>query len=61
MASIIKFAYNNIKNTNIKYIFFKLNYKYHFYIFYKEDFNLYSKLKTTKKLFFKLQNLMVAY
>ena len=58
---IIEFIYNNVKNTNINHTFFKLNFKYHLYIFYKKDFNLYSKLKIAKKLFSKLQNLIVIY
>ena len=54
-----EFAYNNAKNANIGYTSFKLNYKYHLYIFYKEDLNSHSKLKTTKKPFFELQNLII--
>ena len=34
-----KFTYNNIKNANIGHIFFKLNYKYYFHIFYNKDFS----------------------
>lgn len=48
------FIYNNAKNIGTNYIFFKLNYKYHFCISYKNDFNLYLKLKITIKLLFKL-------
>ena len=58
---IIKIIYNNTKNASINYIFFKFNYKYYFCIFYKKDFNLNLKLKNTKKLFFKLQNLIIIY
>lgn len=34
--------------------FFKLNYEYHLFVFYKKNFDFYSKLKTIKKLIFKL-------
>lgn len=34
---IVKFAYNNAKNTNIGYIPFKLNCRDLLYISYKED------------------------
>ena len=59
--SIMDFVYNNVKNASISYIFFKINYKYHPYIFYKKNLNLRSKLKTTKELSFKLQNLIAIY
>ena len=49
-----KFIYNNAKNTNINHIFFKFNYRYYFYVLYKKNLDLYSKLKIVKKLFFKL-------
>ena len=55
---IAKFAYNNIRNASTSYIFFKLNCRYHPYVSYKEDLNLYLKSKTIEKLFFKLQNLI---
>ena len=56
---MIKFAYNNIKNRNISYVFFEFNYAYYFYIFYKKDFNLYFQFKITNKLASKLKNLMI--
>ena len=34
---MVKFTYNNAKNTNIDYITFKSNYGYYFYNFYKEN------------------------
>ena len=51
-------TYNNIKNANTSYISFEFYCKYHLYVFYKEDFDLYSKLKTAKKLLFELQKLI---
>ena len=51
---IAEFIYNNTRNINTSHIFFEFNYKYHLYIFYKKNHNLYLKLKTIKKLFFKL-------
>ena len=56
-----KFAYNNNKNASSSYIFFELNYKYYFCIFYKKNFNLYSNSKIVEKLFFKFQDLIVIY
>ena len=58
---IVKFAYNNDKNASTDHMFFKLNCDYHFCVFYKEDLDLCSKLKTIEKLFFKLWNFMVVY
>ena len=58
---MVKFAYNNIKNTNTGHILFELNYKYYSCIFYKKDLDLCSKLKTEEKLSFELQNLMATY
>ena len=34
-----KFAYNNYKNANIDYTFFKLDYGYHAYISFKKNTN----------------------
>ena len=47
---IAKFVYNVLKNTNIKYIFFKLNFRYNLYIFYKNNINFFSKSKLVNKL-----------
>ena len=55
-----EFAYNNAKNASTGYTLFKLHYGYHPYIFYEKDLDSRSKLKTAKKLFSKLQNLMTA-
>ena len=49
-----EFIYNNTKNTNTSYIFFELNYKYYFCIFYKKNFDLCLKSQTMDELFFKL-------
>ena len=54
-----EFAYNNAKNTNTGYTLFKLNYRYYLCIFYKKNFNLYSKLRIAKKQSFKIQKLMI--
>ena len=55
-----KIAYNNIKNVNIDYTLFELNYGYHSWVFYKKDLDFYSKSKSVEKSSFKLQNLIVA-
>ena len=49
-----RFAYNNTKNASIKYILFEHNCRYHPCVFYEENFDFYSKSKTTQKLSFKL-------
>ena len=54
-----EFAFNNIKNAGTDHTLFKLICRCHFCVFYKEDLNSYSKLKTAEKLFSELQNLMV--
>ena len=55
---MIEFAYNNAKNTSTGYMLFKLNCKYYPCVSYEKDLDPYSKSKTAKKLFFKLQNFM---
>lgn len=45
-----KFAYNNVKNINISYILFELNYNYYFYMLYKKNVELYFKSKSKNKL-----------
>lgn len=54
-----KFAYNNIKNRSTSYTSFELNYKYHLYVFYKEDINSYLKSCLAKKVIKKLKDLML--
>ena len=56
-----EFAYNNIKNTSIGYMLFKLNYGYHPWVFYEEDLDPRSQSKTAEELSSKLQNLMATY
>ena len=34
-----EFAYNNVKNININYTLFELNYGYHFYVSFKDNIN----------------------
>lgn len=57
--SITKFTYNNFKNINISYIFFKINYKYYFQILYKKDINFNFKFKLANKLLVKLKKLII--
>ena len=54
---IAQFIYNNIKNININYILFKLNYNYHTYIFYKKNIDFYLKSKYINKLANELKKL----
>ena len=55
---MVEFAYNNAKNASKSYIFFELNYRYYFYIFYEKDLDFCSKTKVKEKLFFELQKLI---
>ena len=55
---IAKFAYNNVKNTSIGYMSFKINGGYHPHVFYKEDIDLYFKSKVADELTKKLKNLI---
>lgn len=55
---MVLFAYNNAKNVSISHTLIKLNCSYHFYLFYKEDFNPYSKFKILNKLASKLEELI---
>ena len=48
-----KFAYNNAKNISIGYTLFKFNCRYYLCVFYKENLNLYSKLRIMKEFFSK--------
>ena len=49
-----EFAYNNAKNASTSYITFKFNCKYHPRVFYEDDFDPRSKLKSAKELSFEL-------
>ncbi len=55
---IAKFTYNNVKNANIDYISFELNYGFYFQTFYKKDVNLSFQLKSADKLVNKLKKLI---
>ena len=61
LLPMAEFAYNNATHTSTGHTLFELNYRYHLYISYEKDLDLYSKLKTAKKLSFKLQNLKAIY
>lgn len=56
-----KFAYNNIKNANIKQIYFKLNYKYYSHFFCKDKVESDSKSQLANKIVNKLTELMIIY
>ena len=49
-----EFVYNNANNTNNGHMLFKLNYRYHFCVLYKEDIDSHSKSKSVDKLSAKL-------
>ena len=53
-----EFAYQNAKNTSTGHTSFELNCGYSPWVFYEEDLDPRSKLKTAEKLSFELQNLM---
>lgn len=56
---IIKFAYNNTKNTNNSHISFKLKYDYHLRIFFKDKPSLYLWSSFADKLAKKLGDLIL--
>lgn len=47
---MVEFAYNNTKNINTSYMLFEFNYKYHLYILFKENTDLWSKSLLADKL-----------
>ena len=53
-----EFAYNNAKNASTGYTPFELNCGYYPCVFYKEDLDPHSKLKTAEELSSKLRNLI---
>ena len=55
---MLKFAYNNTKNTNTDHTFFKLNCGFYCCVSFQKDINLYSKSHSAKKLTKKLKNIM---
>lgn len=56
---MIKFFYNNTKNKNIGFIFFKLNYCYYFWMLYKTNNNFHYLFKTADKLLVNLEELII--
>lgn len=56
-----EFIYNNTKNANTSYTFFKLNCDYYFHIFYKKDINLHFKSKLANELLKKLYELIIIF
>ena len=56
---MVEFANKNVKNFNIGYIFFKLNYKYPPQVFYKTDKDTRSRSKAAKQLTKNIKNLIV--
>ena len=56
-----EFTYNKAKNANTGYTSFKLNYRYHPRVSYKENLDLRSKSKTVEELSSELQSLIDAY
>ena len=58
LLPMAEFAYNNAKNASTGFTSFELNCGYHPRVFYKEDLDPHSKLRTTEKLSSELQELM---
>ena len=53
---MVEFAYNNAKNTSIRYMSFKLNCKYHLCISDKENIDSRFRSKVADELTKKLRN-----
>ncbi len=51
--------YNNVKNTNIYYILFKLNCGYYPCLLFEKDINLDFKSRLTKQIIGNLRNLII--
>ena len=58
---MVKFAFNNAKNINISYTFFKLNGSSYLCSFYKKNVKLQSKSKAANKLLIKLKELTAVW
>ena len=58
LLPIAEFAYNNAKNASTSHTPFKLNFGYHPCVFFKEDTNPRSRLKTADELLAELWKLM---
>lgn len=56
-----EFAYINTKNASTGCTLFELNYGYYRRVFYKEDNDSRSKLKSMDKLLAELRELMIVY
>lgn len=54
-----KFAYNNVKNTNTSYNFFKFYYNYYLHIFFKKNINPYFKFFIVDTLANVLKDLII--
>ena len=55
---MVKFAYNNAKNSSTAHTFFELNCGYYLQLFYKKDIDPRSKSKSADELLIKLQELI---
>lgn len=58
---LVEFIYNNAKNASIGYTSFGLNYKYYFWILYKENIDSCFKSKSIDKLLAELRKLIIIY
>ena len=56
-----EFVYNNTKNTSISHIYFKLNYGFHLYVFFKKDINFYLRFCLAEELTKELRDLILIY
>ena len=56
---MVKFAYNNAKNTSNGYMLFELKSGYHPWMLYKEKVDPHSKSKLVDKLSAELRKLMI--
>ena len=56
-----KLAYNIVKNTSIRYMYFELNRGYYLYVSYKKDNNFHFRFKAADKLSKTLRDLINIY
>ena len=56
-----KFVYYNSKNANTSRILFKLNCDYHRWVFFDDEYNIYSKFSSANGLAKKLRELINIY
>ena len=52
---MIKLTYKNIKNINLSYIFYNINYNYYLYILYIKNIKFYLKFEIANKYIAKLE------